>query len=136
MCKTCRLAPVPRPAISHILDVTDVFDVLDALKQAPKGAENLVTMHEELLTKRTVTEQLSRDLEDPGNLIRYIQKTKQECTLQFRSQVLQIDMSMQQTTGMEPGRGLGINSSLYRITEYCLGKNMEIRHYFLNYYLG
>ena len=42
------------------------------LKQAPRGAENLVKMHEELLTKRAVTEQLSRDLEDPGNLIRYI----------------------------------------------------------------
>ncbi|CAM9589001.1 unnamed protein product [Laminaria digitata] len=39
--------------------------------KAPRGAENLVTMHEELLTKRAVTEQLSRDLEDPGNLIRW-----------------------------------------------------------------
>lgn len=46
--------------------------MIDDLKQAPKGAENLVTMHEDLLTKRAVTEQLSRDLEDPGNLIRYI----------------------------------------------------------------
>lgn len=38
--------------------------------QAPDGAENLVKMHEELQTKRAVTEQLSRDLEDPGNLVR------------------------------------------------------------------
>lgn len=29
-------------------------------------------MHEEFQTKRAVTEQLSRDLEDPANLIRYI----------------------------------------------------------------
>lgn len=28
-------------------------------------------MHEELQTKRAVTEQLSRDLEDPANLVRY-----------------------------------------------------------------
>lgn len=40
--------------------------------QAPDGAENLVKMHEELQTKRAVTEQLSRDLEDPANLIRLI----------------------------------------------------------------
>ncbi|CAN0155595.1 unnamed protein product, partial [Scytosiphon promiscuus] len=39
--------------------------------QAPDGAENLVKMHEELQTKRAVTEQLSRDLEDPGNLVRW-----------------------------------------------------------------
>lgn len=29
-------------------------------------------MHEELQKKRAVTEQLSRDLEDPGNLIRSV----------------------------------------------------------------
>lgn len=28
-------------------------------------------MHEELQSKRAVTEQLSRDLEDPGNLVRW-----------------------------------------------------------------
>ena len=31
-------------------------------------------MHEELQTKRAVTEQLSRDLEDPANLIRFCEK--------------------------------------------------------------
>ncbi|CAM9663192.1 unnamed protein product [Pylaiella littoralis] len=40
-------------------------------EKAPNGAENLVTMHEELQTNRAVTEQLSRDLEDPGNVIRW-----------------------------------------------------------------
>lgn len=45
--------------------------VLCSGEQAPDGAENLVKMHEELQTKRAVTEQLSRDLEDPANLIRY-----------------------------------------------------------------
>eukprot|EP00752_Nemacystus_decipiens_P012264 g10871.t1 len=39
--------------------------------QAPDGAEDLVRMHEELQTKRAVTEQLSRDLEDPANLTRW-----------------------------------------------------------------
>lgn len=39
--------------------------------QAPDGAENLVEMHKELQSKRAVTEKLSRDLEDPCNLVRW-----------------------------------------------------------------
>ncbi|CAM9766751.1 unnamed protein product, partial [Sphacelaria rigidula] len=39
--------------------------------KAPDGAENLVAMHKELQSKRAVTEKLSRDLEDPCNLVRW-----------------------------------------------------------------
>ncbi|CBJ48625.1 coiled-coil flagellar protein, move backward only 2 [Ectocarpus siliculosus] len=57
------------------LQVAELQRRLEAARRrtdkAPDGAENLVSMHEELQTKRAVTEQLSRDLEDPGNLIRW-----------------------------------------------------------------
>ncbi|CAM9253615.1 unnamed protein product [Ectocarpus sp. 4 AP-2014] len=57
------------------LQVAELQRRLEAARRrtdkAPDGAENLVSMHEELQTKRAVTEQLSRDLEDPGNLVRW-----------------------------------------------------------------
>eukprot|EP00903_Cladosiphon_okamuranus_P014759 g13676.t1 len=57
------------------LQVAELQRRLEAARRrtdkAPDGAENLVKMHEELQTKRAVTEQLSRDLEDPANLIRW-----------------------------------------------------------------
>ncbi|CAM9167170.1 unnamed protein product, partial [Ectocarpus sp. 8 AP-2014] len=57
------------------LQVAELQRRLEAARRrtdnAPDGAENLVSMHEELQTKRAVTEQLSRDLEHPGNLIRW-----------------------------------------------------------------